>query len=129
LAEAVLDVLLDGLRLIQHRLLHEDADGGLRIEEGLAVGGLVESGHDLEDRGLTGAVRPHDADLCTGVEGHCDVVEDHLVPVRLANLLHGVNKLGHSTLSPAETHLIAAGGPRARPLCYVPTRGPGSRGG
>ena len=95
LAESVLDVLLDRLGLVEHGLLHEDADAGLRVEERLTVGGLVEAGHDLEDRGLARAVGPHHADLRTGIEGHRHVVEDHLVPVRLANLLHSVNKLGH----------------------------------
>ncbi len=95
LAEAFLDVLLDRLLLVEGRLLLEDADGGLRIEEGLAVAGLIEPGHDLENRRLARAVGSDDADLRAVVEAHGDVIEDDLVTVRLAHLLHRVNELRH----------------------------------
>ena len=126
LAEAVLDVLLDGLVRVELGLLQEDPDRGLGVEECLAVGRLVQAGHDLEDRGLTGAVGADHADLRTGVEGHRDVVEDHLVPVRLTNLLHGVYELGHSTLSPAQIGHITAAGRGHDPHVTCPPAAPAS---
>jgi len=56
-SETVLDVLANGLGLVELRLLHEDADGRARGQECLAVARLVQSGHDLEDAGFTSAVR------------------------------------------------------------------------
>ena len=38
---------------------------------------------------------PDDADLRAGQERQRDVVEDHLVAVRLAHLVHGVDELSH----------------------------------
>src|SRR5690606_33470609 len=49
LAHALLDVLQDGLGLVQRRLLQQDADAVAGAEAGLAVGGLVQAGHDLQD--------------------------------------------------------------------------------
>ena len=64
-------------------------------EQGVAVGGLLHAGHDLEHGGLAGAVRADDADLGAGQERQGDVVEDDLVAVRLAHLVHGVDVLSH----------------------------------
>lgn len=63
LAEALLDVAADRLLLVERRFLQQDADGRFRVEERLAVAGLVQPGHDLQDRRLAGAVRPDDTDL------------------------------------------------------------------
>ncbi len=63
LAEAFLDVLLDRLLFVERGLLQQDPDRRVRIEEGLAVAGLVQARHDLEDRRLTRAVGPDDTDL------------------------------------------------------------------
>ena len=95
LSETVLDVLANSLGLVELRLLHEDADGRARSQECLAVARLVQSGHDLEDAGFTSAVRSDDTDLRAGVKAHRDVIEDDLVTVRLAHLLHRVNELSH----------------------------------
>ncbi len=66
-ADALLHVLEHGLGLVELGLLHEDADACSRaLSLRLAVGGGVEPGHDLEDRGLAGAVRADHADLRPG---------------------------------------------------------------
>ncbi len=96
LAEALLDVAADRLLLVERRFLQQDADGRFRVEERLAVAGLVQPGHDLEDGRLARAVRSDHTDLGTRVEAHGDVIEDDLVTVRLAHLLHRVDKLRHA---------------------------------
>ena len=95
LGDALLDVAEHRLGLVQRRLLLQDADGVARAQARLTVRGLVEAGHDLEDRRLAGAVGPDDADLGAGQEVQGDVVEDDLVAVRLARLVHGVDELSH----------------------------------
>ena len=97
--DAVLDVLQHGLRLVELRLLHEDADAEARSELRLAVGRRVEPRHDLEDGGLSGAVRTDHADLRTGQERHRDVVEDQLLAHRFAGTDHGVDVFGHNAPS------------------------------
>ena len=71
-AERHLDVLAHGLGVVQRRLLRQDADRETRVQAGLAVAHGLQAGHDLEQGGLTHAVRAHDADLCAGQEaqGH-----------------------------------------------------------
>ena len=90
-------VLDDGLRLIEDGLLHEDADRVAGGQTSLAVGRLIESGHDLQDRGLTGTVGADHADLGAREERHGDIVEDDLVTNGLASLDHLINKLRHVT--------------------------------
>ena len=143
LAGALLDVAEDGLVLVERRLLQEDADARARSQAGLAVGRLVESGHDLEDRRLAGAVGADHADLRAGVEGHRDVIEDDLLVVRLAGTGHGVDVLGHaqkaigrrrgteSVSAPADRHhrqavqpfdhlvVVGLGVPRREPVVVV----------
>ena len=92
---AVLDVAQDGLGLIKDRLLHEDADRVPRRQPGIAIGRLVQASHDLEHRGLAGAIGTDDANLGSGVERERDVIEDDLVSVRLPGARHDVNELGH----------------------------------
>ena len=79
--------------------MEQDAHGIARREARLAVRDLLEAGHDLEQGGLAHAVRPHDADLRAGVERQRHVVEDDLVAVRLAGLMHLVNEFWHVELS------------------------------
>ncbi len=93
LGDAVLHVLQDRLRLVQRRLLEQDADGVAGREERVTVRGLLQPRHDLQNGRLTGAVRADDADLRPREEVQGDVVEDHLVAVRFARLAHGVNEL------------------------------------
>ena len=96
LAEAFLDVAAHVLLLVERWLLQQDADAVARGQACLAVAGLVEPRHDLEDGGLAGAVGADDADLGAGVERHRHVVEDHLVANGLARLGHGVDELSHA---------------------------------
>ena len=91
----LLDVAAHGLGLVQWRLLLQQADRGAGRQPGVAVGGLVQAGHDLEHARLAGAVGADDTDLRPGQEGEGDVVEDHLVAVRFSHLLHGVDELRH----------------------------------
>ena len=96
-AEGHLDVLLDGLGLVEGRLLLQDAHGIAGSEARLAVGDVLEAGHDLEQGGLARAVGADDADLCAGVHADGDVVEDHLVVDGLAGVMELVDELGHGT--------------------------------
>ena len=95
LGHALLDVLQHRLGLVEHGLLHEDADGVAGREQRVSVGDLVNAGHDLEQRGLARAVGADDSDFGSGQEGQRHVVEDDLVAVRLACLAEGVDELGH----------------------------------
>ncbi len=92
-AERHLDVLADGLGVVQRRFLLQNADGETRGQVGFAVGNGVEAGHDLQQRGLTHAVRADDADLRAWQEAQGHVVKNHAVAVSLAGLDHLVNKL------------------------------------
>ena len=93
LGDAVLDVLQNGLGLVERRLLQQDADGVAGREERVTVGRLLQPGHDLQHGGLTGAVGADHTDLRAGQEAQRDVIEDDLVAVRLARLAHGVDVL------------------------------------
>ena len=96
--EGEADVLDDGLVLVQRGLLLEDAHGVTGRELGVAVGNLLDARHDLEQRGLAHAVGTHDADLGARIEGQGHVVEDDLVAMRLARLIHLVDELCHGRL-------------------------------
>ena len=56
------------------------------------------TGHDPQDARLAGAVGADDADLRSRKEVQRDVVEDDLVAVRLADLLHRVDELSHAAV-------------------------------
>ncbi len=99
---AGLDVLADRLGLVELRLLHQDADGGAGRQQRVAVVGLVDAGHDLQDTRLAGAVGTDDADLRAGQEVQADVVKDDLVAVRLADLAHRVDEFGHAVMCLSE---------------------------
>ena len=96
LADALLDVLEHGLGLVQLGLLHQDAHRVAGREPRLAVRGLVQPGHDLQDRRLAGAVGADHADLRPGVERHGDVVQDQFVAHLLAGLDHRVDEFRHA---------------------------------
>lgn len=123
---AVLDVLQHRLGLVQLRLLHEDADAVAGRQERVTVGGLLEARHDLENGGLTGTVRTDHTDLRAREEAQGDVVEDHLVAVRLARLAHGVNELSQEKPSGR----LKSGVGRYTPSCLTatPRRKPVSSG-
>ena len=88
-------VLDDGLVIVERRLLLQDAHGVAGGEPGVAVGDLLNTGHDLKQGRLAHAVGAHDADLGTGVEAQGHVVKDYLVAMGLASLIHLVDKLRH----------------------------------
>ena len=94
--DALHDVVPDVLGLVESGLLREHAHGVARGQERVAVGGVVDAGHDLEERGLARAVGADHADLGAGQEGQRHVVEDDLVAVSLACLAQGVDELRHS---------------------------------
>ena len=95
----------------------------------LAVGGLLHAGHDLEHGRLAGAVGADHADLRAGQERQGDVVEDHLVAVRLARTDHRVDVLSHWASEPSVVSRAGAGpaGP-AGPAPCVLTSDPPSPG-
>ena len=99
-AEALLDVAANGLLLVQRRLLQQDADRRTGGQEGFAVVGLVQPGHDPQDARLTRPVGADDTDLGARIEAQGDVVEDDFVAVRLADLLHRVDELSHAAVLP-----------------------------
>src|SRR5262249_17324918 len=71
--------------------------------------------HDLEQRGLAGAVRADDADLRAGQKVQRDVVENDLVAVRLPDVAKRVDEFRH-TPEP-----MCSGGPfpnRPSPLAF-----------
>ena len=78
------------------RLLLQHPDGEPGHEPRFTVGGLFEPGHDLEHASTCRHRWAHDADLGPGQEGQGDVVEDHLVAVRLAHSTHRVDELRHT---------------------------------
>ena len=98
LAHALLNVAQNGLLFVQRRLLQQDAHGVAGGQACLAVGGLVEASHNLEDGRLTRAVRTNHTDLGAGEERHRHVVKDDLVAHGLAGLDHLINKFSHSYL-------------------------------
>jgi len=89
------DVLDDGLALFEGRLLLEDSHRVAGGEVRLSVGDVLETRHDLEQRGLACAVGTHDADLGARVHAHRHVVENDLVAMRLARLVELVHEFGH----------------------------------
>jgi hypothetical protein len=97
---AVLDVLAHRLRLVELGLLLEDADRRAGLKKRVAVVGDVQSGHDPQDARLAGPVRADDADLRAWKEVQTDVVKDHLVAVRLADLPHRIDEFGHAVVLP-----------------------------
>ncbi|CAL9518780.1 hypothetical protein SUDANB114_03767 [Nocardiopsis dassonvillei] len=97
LGDAVLDVLQDGLVRVEVGFLREQSDGETGHEPRLAVGRLLDAGHDLQKRRLTRTVGAHDADLGSGQERPRNVVQDDFVAVRLAHVVHGVDVLRHES--------------------------------
>src|SRR6185312_16852972 len=116
-AQTLHHVAANGLLLVQRRLLLQDADGGTGGQEGVTIVRLVQTGHDPQDARLAGPVGAYDTDLGARIEAQRDVVQDHLVAVRLADLLHRVDELSHSAVMPfwssrfiSRTILCTAGG-------------------
>ena len=97
LPETLLHVAEDGLLLVQRRLLLKDADGGAGGEYRVAVVGVLQPGHDLQNCRLPRTVRTDHADLRPRQEVQRHVLEDDLVAVGLPDLLHAVDELRHDT--------------------------------
>lgn len=97
---ALFHIAANGLVLVQRRFLLQDAHGGAGGQEGIAVVRLVQTGHDPQDARLTGPVGADDTDLGARIETQRHVVEDHLIAVRLADLLHRVDELSHAAVLP-----------------------------
>jgi len=95
IAEGHLNVLEHRLVFVERRLLLQDAHGIARREARFAVGNILETCHDLEQRRLAHAIRPYHADLRAGIERKRHVIEDDLVAVRLARLIHLVDEFCH----------------------------------
>ena len=93
--EGHLDVLAHGLVLVEGRLLLQEPHRIARRKARLAVGDVLEAGHDLEERRLAHAVGAHHTNLGTGIDAHRDVVEDDLLAHDLAGLVHLVHELCH----------------------------------
>jgi len=94
-SDAVEHVALDVLGRVQLRLLREVADGEARGQPRIPDEPVIEAGHDPEQAGLAGAVRPDHADLGAGIERDRDVLEDR--PIRrvvATQLVRRVDELG-----------------------------------
>ena len=126
--DRLLDVAAHVELLVERRLLQQDADRRVRRERRLTVGGLLHAGHDLEDGRLAGAVGADDADLRAGQERQGDVVEDHLVAVRLARTDHRVDVLSHWASEPSVVLRAGAGPPDRGPTPCVLASDPPSPG-
>ena len=95
LVDGLLDVVEDRRALGQGRLLLEHPDRGVRVDDRVAVVGVLEPGHDLEEGRLAGPVGPDDTDLRAVQERQRDVVEDHFVTVGLAHIAQREDVLSH----------------------------------
>ena len=89
LANGVLDAVVDGLELVQPRLLWEIPDlDAFRRHDGADVV-AVFSGHDAEQGALAGSIVSQDADFGARKEGEPDVLEDGLLVVDPSQPLDG----------------------------------------
>jgi hypothetical protein len=116
LAHPVLDVAADVLRSVELRLLREEADGRLRVELGDPRGGLLQPGHDAQQRRLAGAVRAEHADLRPVQERERDVREHlPLGAVELVGPVHRVDHVArHAAAQASRRRVRRAGRGRAR---------------
>ena len=122
LVHGLLDVLEHRLALGQRRLLLEHPDRGVRVDDRVAVVGVLEARHDLEQGRLAGAVGTDDADLGAVQERQGHVVEDHLVAVGLAHVAQCEDVLSHDPrpygrVSRGPDSVTVPGLPRTRAEC------------
>ena len=108
--DALHHVVPDVLGLVEAGLLREHAHGVAGRQERVAVGRLVDPGHDLEQGGLACAVGADNADLGAREERERHVVEDDLVAVSLTSLTQGVDELRHEARAYEATAQSAASG-------------------
>lgn len=97
-AEGHAHILDNGLIIVERRLLLQEPYSVAGREAGVAVGDLLLTCHDLEQGRLAHAVGSHNADLRTRIEREGHVIEDDLVAVRFARLVHLVDELCHIKL-------------------------------
>ena len=83
------------LVFVERRLLLQDAHGVAGREARFAVGNVLETCHNLEQRGFAHAIRPYHANLRAGIERKRHIIEDDLVAMRLACLIHLVDEFCH----------------------------------
>ena len=123
-AECHTDVLDDRLVVIERRLLLKQAHRVAGREARLAVGDLLLTRHDLKQRGLAHTVGAHDANLRAGVERQGHVIQNDLVAMRLARLIHLKNELGHGSpyRKQCSTGILSHGPPPLRERCAVNPR-------
>jgi hypothetical protein len=95
-ADALLDVLQHRLALGQRRFLQQNPHRRTVRQPGVTVRRLVQPRHDLQHRGLAGAVRADHADLRPGQEVQGDVVEHDLVTVCLTDRAQRVDEFRHA---------------------------------
>ena len=81
----------DRLRLIQLRLLLQEADGKARGEDRLPDKIRIDAGQDPEQRALARTVQAQDADLRPVEIGEINVLQDRLFLIDLAHSNHGVD--------------------------------------
>ena len=93
LLDPLLDDFADGFRVVQPRLLFEEADGMAGGEDRFADEILVHAGQNPQERALSRAVQPQDADLRPVEIGEVDILQDRLFLVDLAHSDHGVDDL------------------------------------
>jgi hypothetical protein len=89
----LLDDLADGLRVVQLRFLFEKADGMAGGEDRFADEILVDAGQDPQERALSRAVQPQDADLRPVEIRKVNVLQNRFFLVDLAHTDHGVDHL------------------------------------
>src|SRR6185437_14913943 len=93
-ADAFLDGASNVTGGVELRLLGEKAHADAALRARLAVDLLVDAGHDLEQRGLAGAVQAQHADLGARKEREADIAQnDAFGGNDLANPLHGKDVL------------------------------------
>jgi hypothetical protein len=88
-----------GARLVQQRLLFQEADGVAGVEDRLADVVLIDAGHDAQQAALARAVEAQHADLGPIEVGQRNVAQDDAIGRDdLAHADHGVDDfvVGHS---------------------------------
>ena len=96
LAEAFFDISPDILGGIELGFLWQETDLDAGLRSRLAFELRIESGHDSQQRGFSGAVQTENADLGAGEKAQGNITQDEALGWHdLGHLVHGVNKLCH----------------------------------
>ena len=89
------DVLDYRCLFIERGFLLQDAHGVARRKTRVARRHLFQARHNLEQRGLAHTVGAHDADLRAGIERKRHIVQNDLVAMGFARLIHLINEFSH----------------------------------